>query len=113
MVLMPLLKSPYTPGKSCGMRWLMSLSACSSIIRAVSLEKRCNCVCILAMALSSRPGSSVAVVCTLLSRRPSAMASAARVARFKGWVRLRVISQASRPLITTTAMPPAISNARP
>ncbi|MCW0448402.1 hypothetical protein NB706_001236 [Xanthomonas sacchari] len=113
MVLMPLLSSPYTPGKSCGMRWLMSLSACSSIINAVSREKRCNCVCIPPIASSRRPGSSRASVATSLSRRPAAMASAARVARFSGTVRLRVISHASRLLTSTTARPPAMSMARP
>ncbi len=85
--------------------WRLAMSNCAVI-------RLRTCDCILSMACNRRPVSSLASLCTALSSLPSAIASAAWVARLSGRVRLRVISKPSVPLSSTTISEPPTSSLR-
>ncbi len=104
---------PYSPGKAAAsMRKLIWPSSWRRAMSVCAASRLRNCNCILCMALSSRPVSSLNGVSTSLSSVPPAIASAARVARPSGWVRLRVISRPSAALSRITSTVPATSNLR-
>ncbi|MCW0461631.1 hypothetical protein NB717_002699 [Xanthomonas sacchari] len=106
MRLMLAARSPYTPGKSSGMRWDMSLSACSTAICAVSLEKRSSIRIISPVArsispVSSRPGLSMRTL-----RSPRDTARIASRLRDTGRSTELPINQLM-PKVSSTRMPPA------
>ncbi len=71
-VLMPTASWPYTPGKSSGMRWLMSGPACMSTICWVCSEKRRSITVMSRVAASILPASSLLVAWMLTDRSPRA-----------------------------------------